>query len=161
MLQDERTEDLSPIFIKDIGMISDYKIARCCQPAEGDIVAAVVSSDEGYIIHKHKCPKLARIDAEHLKENVYWFEYPRYEISFIISLQNRKGALLELAKELHDKNFDISSIHLNADDADEYTGKVYVTVQGSNIQSVENLKESLKDKEVIIDFKINNINYRG
>ena len=161
VLQDERTEDLSPIFIKDIGMISDYKIARCCQPAEGDIVAAVVSSDEGYILHKHKCPKIAKIDAEHLKENVYWFEYPRYEISFIISLQNRKGALMELANELNDKNFNISSLHLNADDADEYSGKVYVTVQGSNIQSVENLKESLKDKEVIIDFKINSVNYRG
>ena len=161
VLQDERAEDLSPIFIKDIGMISDYKIARCCQPAEGDIVAAVVSSDEGYILHKHKCPKIAKIDTEHLKENVYWFEYPRYEISFIISLQNRKGALMELANELSDKNFNISSLHLNADDADEYSGKVYVTVQGSNIQSVENLKESLKDKEVIIDFKINSVNYRG
>jgi hypothetical protein len=68
---------------------------------------------------------------------------------------------MELAKELHDKDFDISSIHLNADDADEYSGKVYVTVKGSDIQSVESLKESLKDKEVIIDFKINNITYRG
>jgi GTP pyrophosphokinase len=161
VLQDERAADLSPIFIKGTGMISDYKIARCCQPVEGDCVVASVSSDEGYILHKQKCPKIARIDAEHLEENVYWFEYPRYEISFIISLQNRKGALMELAKELHDKNFDISSIHLNADDADEYTGKVYVTVKGSNIQSVENLRESLKDKEVIIDFNINNIHYRG
>ncbi|MBP5406104.1 bifunctional (p)ppGpp synthetase/guanosine-3',5'-bis(diphosphate) 3'-pyrophosphohydrolase [bacterium] len=161
VLQDERAADLSPIFIKGIGLISDYKIARCCQPVEGDCVVASVSSDEGYILHKQKCPKISRIDAEHLKENVYWFEYPKYEISFIISLQNRKGALMELAKELHDKDFDISSIHLNADDADEYSGKVYVTVKGSNIQSVENLKESLKNKEVIIDFKINNVSYRG
>ena len=161
VLQDERAADISPIFIKGTGMISDYKIARCCQPFEGDCVVASVSSDEGYILHKQKCPKIARIDAEHLEENVYWFEYPRYEISFIISLQNRKGALMELANELNDKNFNISSLHLNADDADEYSGKVYVTVQGSDIQAVENLRESLKDKEVIIDFNINNIHYRG
>ncbi|MBP5202498.1 bifunctional (p)ppGpp synthetase/guanosine-3',5'-bis(diphosphate) 3'-pyrophosphohydrolase [bacterium] len=161
VLQDERAADISPIFIKGTGMISDYKIARCCQPVEGDCVVASVSSDEGYILHKQKCPKIARIDAEHLEENVYWFEYPRYEISFIISLQNRKGALMELANELNDKNFNISSLHLNADDADEYSGKVYVTVQGSDIQAVENLRESLKDKEVIIDFNINNIHYRG
>ena len=161
VLQDERAADISPIFIKGTGMISDYKIARCCQPVEGDCVVASVSSDEGYILHKQKCPKIARIDAEHLEENVYWFEYPRYEISLIISLQNRKGALMELANELNDKNFNISSLHLNADDADEYSGKVYVTVQGSDIQAVENLRESLKDKEVIIDFNINNIHYRG
>ena len=161
VLQDERAADLSPIFIKGIGMISDYKIARCCQPVEGDCVVASVSSDEGYILHKQKCPKISRIDPGHLQENVYWFEYPKYEISFIISLQNRKGALMELANELNDKNFNISSLHLNADDADEYSGKVYVTVQGSDIQAVENLRESLKDKEVIIDFKINNIHYRG
>ena len=120
-----------------------------------------MSKEGGCTLHKKRCRNVSGIDSKHLEENVYWFEYPKYEISFLISLQNRKGALLELANELHDKNFDISSIHLNADDADEYTGKVYVTVKGSNIQSVENLEESLKNKEVIIDFKINNINYRG
>ena len=154
-------EELSPIFIKELGTVSDYKIAPCCRPAEGDSVVAEMSKEGGCTLHKKRCRNVSGIDPKHLKENVYWFEYPRYEISFIISLQNRKGALMELAKELHDKNFDISSIHLNADDADEYTGKVYVTVKGSNIQSVENLRESLNNKEVIIDFKINNISYRG
>ena len=156
-----KEENLSPIFIPDIGMIEDYKVAVCCQPAEGDSVVAEVSQESGYTLHKKRCRHVPKIDQNHLKENVYWFEYPRYEISFLIGLQNRKGALLELAKELHDKNFDISSIHLNSDDADEYSGKVDVTVKGSNIQSVQNLKESLKNKEVIIDFKINNIIYRG
>ena len=156
-----KEEDLSPIFITDIGMVEDYKIASCCQPAEGDSVVAEMSKEGGCTLHKKKCRNVSGIDRKHLNENVYWFEYPKYEISFLISLQNRKGALLELANELHDKNFDISSIHLNADDADEYSGKVYVTVKGSNIQSVENLKESLKNKEVIIGFEINNISYRG
>lgn len=154
-------EELSPIFISDLGTVSDYKIAPCCRPAEGDSVVAEMSKEGGCTLHKRRCRNVSGIDPKHLKENVYWFEYPRYEISFLISLQNRKGALMELAKELHDKNFDISSIHLNSDDADEYSGKVYVTVKGSNIQSVENLKESLKNKEVIIDFKINSISYRG
>ena len=157
----KKEEELSPIFISDLGTVSDYKIASCCNPVEGDCVVAEMSKEGGCTLHKRRCRNVAGIDSKHLKENVYWFEYQRYEISFLISLQNRKGALMELAKELHDKNFDISSIHLNADDADEYTGKVYVTVKGSNIQSVENLKKSLENKEVIIDFKINSISYRG
>ena len=77
----------------------------------------------------------------------------------VIAAKNKDNN--ELANELNDKNFNISSLHLNADDADEYSGKVYVTVQGSNIQSVENLEKSLKNKEVIIDFKVNSVNYRG
>ena len=157
--------DLSPIFIEEFGKkrrIDDYKIAACCQPSEGDSVVAEKSEENGgWILHKKKCRHVAKIDRQLLNENVYWFQYPKYEISFLISLQNRKGALLEVVKELHDKNFDISSIHLNSDDADEYSGKVDVTVKGSNIQSVQNLKESLENKEVIIDFKINSVSYRG
>lgn len=151
---------LPPIFIKDIGEISDYSVAHCCQPDKGDFVVAAVTP-LGYVLHKKNCTEAAKIDSMHLKNDVYWFDYDKYEISFIVRLKNKKGAMLELAKELSDNDFNISSLHLNSDDAEEVTGNVYVTVKGSNIQSVEALEKSLKNKEVIIDFKISNIDYRG
>lgn len=171
-----------PIYIKDTGEVADYTCAKCCTPVEGDDVVAV-SSREGYTIHKRLCAELLKEMQEEqeakekqkcgqeeeseerpkrcFEENVYWLDYPKYEITFVVSLKNRQGSLSELVNELSENNFNITSLHLSSSNASDTAGDVYVTVRGSNIQSVDSLQNSLLAHESIIGFKINKINDRG
>lgn len=145
------------LFIKSVGEIKDYTVAGCCQPDEGDAVAAYISPTRGYIIHKLNCPSLHRFSSERIEKEVYWFESSQYHIEFIIRLKNVKGALLEVVEELTLMEFNITSLHLNSEDAHEKTGNVYVTVKGSNLHYVEQLNKRLKSRRSILDLTIKNI----
>ena len=173
-------EQLRPVYIKGIGEISDYTCAECCTPVEGDDVIAVGSEAGGYTIHKRLCAELLKEMEEEqerqkveqdeesegrpkkrFEKDVYWIDYPKYEITFIVSLKNRKGSLSELVNELSENNFNITSLHLSSSNAADTAGDVNVTVRGSNIQSVDSLQRSLEAHKSIIGFKISKINDRG
>ncbi|HNW81294.1 MAG TPA: RelA/SpoT family protein [bacterium] len=153
----ETTKGLKSLFIKSVGEIKDYTVAGCCQPDEGDSVAAYISPTRGYIIHKINCPSLLRFSNERIEKEVYWFESSQYHIEFIIRLKNIKGALLEIVEELTLMDFNITSLHLNSEDAQERTGTVYVTVKGSNLHYIDQLNKRLKSRKSIMDLTIHNI----
>lgn len=155
----EETSGSKSLFIKSVGEIKDYIFAGCCQPDEGDLVAAYISPTRGYIIHKLNCPSLSHFSQERIEKEVYWFESAQYHIEFIIRLKNIKGALLEIVEELTFMDFNITSLHLNSEDSHERTGNVYVTVKGSNIQDIEQLNKKLKGRKSIIDLTIQNIDF--
>jgi GTP diphosphokinase / guanosine-3',5'-bis(diphosphate) 3'-diphosphatase len=147
------------IFIKDVGEIKEYSIAKCCTPDEGDPVSAYISSTRGYILHKTNCPVLLKSEKERIERNIYWYNSVQYQIEFIVVLKNSKGALLELVEELTKTGFNITSLHLNPEDAKEQSGRVFVTVTGSNIKQVETLNKNLKSRKSIVNLKISEIDY--
>jgi len=153
-------EQQRPIYIKGMGEVPDYTCAKCCTPVEGDDVVAV-SSKGGYTIHKRFCGEFEIQPEEKLETEVYWLDYPKYEITFVVSLKNRKGSLSELVNGLSENNFNITSLHLSSSNASDTAGDVYVTVRGSNIQSVDSLQKSLLAHESIISLRISKINDRG
>ena len=153
-------EQQRPIYIKGMGEVPDYTCAKCCTPVEGDDVVAV-SSKGVYTIHKRFCGEFEIQPEEKLETEVYWLDYPKYEITFVVSLKNRKGSLSELVNGLSENNFNITSLHLSSSNASDTAGDVYVTVRGSNIQSVDSLQKSLLAHESIISLRISKINDRG
>ncbi len=156
---DKNLPGTKSIFIKSIGEIKDYRIANCCMPSEGDTVAAYISPTRGYILHKASCNFLKAADPERIENDVYWYEFSQYHIEFIIRLKNNKGALLEVVEELSAMDFNITSLHLNPEDAIEESGNVFVTVKGSDIRQINILKKNLKKSKSIIELKINNIDF--
>jgi len=156
----EKTESgTKSIFIKSIGEIKDYRIANCCMPSEGDTVAVYISPTRGYILHKTSCNFLMSAEPERVEHDVYWYEFSQYHIEFLIKLKNNKGALLEVVEELSSMDFNITSLHLNPEDAIEESGNVYVTVKGSDIRHINILKKNLKKSKSILELIINNIDF--
>ncbi|HDT11985.1 MAG TPA: bifunctional (p)ppGpp synthetase/guanosine-3',5'-bis(diphosphate) 3'-pyrophosphohydrolase, partial [bacterium] len=153
------SQNTGSIFIKNVGEIKEYSIAKCCSPDEGDVVATYISPTRGYILHKTNCPVLLKSEQERVEKDVYWYHTPQYQIEFIVEIRNTKGALLELVEELTKTGFNITSLHLNPEDAKEQAGSVFVTVKGSNIQQVEKFNKNLKNKKSIISLTISNIDY--
>jgi GTP diphosphokinase / guanosine-3',5'-bis(diphosphate) 3'-diphosphatase len=154
-----KSSESKSIFIKNIGEIKEYSIAKCCSPDEGDVVAAYISPTRGYILHKVNCPILKKSEKERIDESVYWYHSAQYLIEFIVVLKNTKGALLELVEELTTAGFNITSLHLSAEDAKEESGSVFVNVKGSNIKQIEVLNKNLKNRKSIIRLSITNIDY--
>ncbi|MGI6394607.1 MAG: RelA/SpoT family protein [bacterium] len=152
-------DEKPPIFIKSIGEVKNYTTAECCQPFQGDSIVAHSPQKGKWILHKSHCPALTKLPASTIDKDVFWFEYSEYVIEFIVKLKNTRGALLELVEELTSKDFNISSLHLNPEDALEKQGDVHVAVKGSKIDEIESLSKDLKSKKSIVDLIINNVDY--
>lgn len=145
------------IFVKGLGEVKDYIVARCCNPEEGDPIAAYTSQNRGYVLHNKACPSLQKLQKERIEKNVFWYTYNSYLIEFIIEIKNTPGALLEVIEEITATGLNISSLHIGSHDNSERSGFVYVTVKGSDLKSLSRLSNELKNKKSIISFNFNNI----
>ncbi len=145
------------IFIQSLGEIKDYHIAKCCNPEEGDPIAAYISPNRGYIIHNSKCQTIETLEPERIERNVYWYAYNMYLIEFIIEIKNNKGAILEVIQEIVNYDLNINSMHIDPKDTTEKSGLLYMTVKGSDIKKIEKLEQTLKQKKNIISLMIGNI----
>jgi len=149
---------LLPIFIKNIGEVRDYHAAKCCNPEIGDPVSIYISQNRGYILHKQNCNTVLKLDPDRVNREVYWYTYNMYHIEFIIEITNIKGSLLDLVRETTDADLNISSLHIDPMDRTERSGLVYLSVSGSDIKQVDKLRTRLKNKKIVLNFSIGNIN---
>lgn len=146
-----------PIYINGIGVLREYGIPKCCSPVEGDAVVAYISPTRGYIVHKKECSLLKKRDQKRIEHNVFWYQYTLYTIDLIIELVNAVGAMQEVMTEIAAQEFSIKTLHLNPDQLQSERGFLYVTVRGTNINSVDLLQKGLKKKKKILSFAIDSI----
>ena len=96
------------------GMALDF--ARCCHPIPGDPISGTISTGQGMMIHKESCGSLGR---QRLTPGrvipLQWSESAKQ--NFIVSLRmeinNRRGALAEVALAASDAGADIEDIQVN------------------------------------------------
>ncbi len=145
------------VYIRGIGQVKDYGVAKCCMPEEGDPIVAYVSSTRGYIVHKSGCPTVQRLSAERIEKNAFWYHYALYQVELIIEIKNAPGTLLEVIQEISSEGLNIDSLHIDSHAANEKSGPVYITLKGTDIRQIEQVSQEMKNKRSILSYTISNV----
>ena len=129
------------------GIEFDY----CCHPKLGDEVVAFLT--RGHLVVHHKlCSKAYELINDKSSKMVYikWKSKKSSKYRMIVALQNKKGALLELLKELDKLDLNITNIELgikNSDSAEYCKIEVETTSNSTN-----NIKDIISRRFKLIDF---------
>lgn len=112
------------------GLVVTY--AHCCYPIPGDLVVGHIAVGEGVIIHKERCPKIAKY--KHRPDqciNVQWEDkiVGEFQVPVIVDVLNSRGVLAQLANAIADSNANISNVHVDERDSRHNTVKFIVTVR--------------------------------
>lgn len=94
--------------------------ANCCHPIPGDEIIGFISSGKGLVIHRANCPNVKSYRNQPDKWlDVKWEESPEGLFKSIIQLevQNRRGALAEIATTIAKTGTDIA--HVSSEDKDD------------------------------------------
>jgi len=153
----EVTKGIAPIYVRGVGEVRDYNVAKCCAPVEGDPIVVYLSPTRGYVVHKSGCSMLQRFSTRRLQIGVFWYHYTLYRVELIVEIPNRPGTLLEVISEVSNAGLDIDSVHLDSRDATEKTGHVYLTFKGTDIRQIERMSQEMKAKKSILSYTISNI----
>lgn len=110
------------------GQVISY--ARCCRPVPGDTIIGHLSSGRGIVIHRDTCKNLG---AE-LRDNpdkcmpLRWADKVEREftVELRIELENRRGALAQVATQVADADANVESISLN--EKGPYLGVIQLTL---------------------------------
>ena len=128
------------------GVDFDY----CCHPKYGDEIVAFLEGDR-VVIHHKLCSKASELLNSNSKMIfVRWRVKKSAKYRMIISLQNKKGALLELLKELDKLDLNITNIELGIKSSEkaEYC-KIEVETASDNRNKIQDI---ISKKFKLIDF---------
>ena len=131
--------------------IDSVEFDYCCHPKLGDEIVAFLNRGHAVIHHK-LCSKAYELINDDSSKMLYvkWRSKKSSKYRMIIALQNKKGALLELLKELNKLDLNITNIELgikNSDTAEYCKLEVESTLDSSN-----GIKDSISKKFKLIDF---------
>ena len=145
-------------FTKDINYFTFYsnkniesvEFDYCCHPKLGDEVIAFYERGRAVVHHKlcSKAYGLMKSDTKMLY--IEWRSKKSSKYRMILSLQNKKGALLELFKELNKLDLNVTNIELGIQSSDtaEYCKlEVETTSDSSN-----EIKDIISRKFKLVDF---------
>ena len=128
--------------------VDNIEFDYCCHPKLGDEVVAFLT--RGHLVVHHKlCSKAYELINDKSSKMVYikWKSKSSSKYRMIIALQNKKGALLELLKELDKLDLNITNIELGIKNSDtaEYCKIEVETTSSSNIKDIISRKFKLID----------------
>ncbi|MBS0286544.1 MAG: bifunctional (p)ppGpp synthetase/guanosine-3',5'-bis(diphosphate) 3'-pyrophosphohydrolase [Proteobacteria bacterium] len=111
------------------GLVVNY--AKCCYPIPGDLVVGQLNMGQGIVIHREKCPKVAKLKrTSNQCINVKWEEsvVGDFPVPIIVDVLNGRGVLAHLAAAIADSNANIINVHVDERDGRHNTVKFVVGV---------------------------------
>ena len=144
------TKDINYFTIYSNKNVESVEFDYCCHPKLGDEIIAFYERGRAIVHHKlcSKAYDLMKSDTKMLY--IEWRSKKSSKYRMILSLQNKKGALLELFKELNKLDLNITNIELGIQSSDtaEYCKlEVETTSDNNNI-----IKDIISRKFKLIDF---------
>lgn len=101
---------LSPIKISG-GETSRVRLANCCNPIPGDAIRAVLSPNQGLVIHRDGCAKLLKINADHqLDADWDTLDGQIYHTDLLISSKDAHGLLAAMTSAMSVAGADIEAV---------------------------------------------------
>ena len=152
-----RNYNLKKQRIENLVIYSNYKSSSidfdyCCNPKRGDEIVAF-KHGHSITIHNKLCDRANKLMEEPDSKMVLikWSKQAPKKYKMIFSLENKKGALLNLFTELVKLDINVSTINIskNSDSLLEY---FEITFEVSSEQNIENVKDRVKQKCKIYEF---------
>lgn len=149
--------DLKKQRIENLVVYSNYKINNiefdyCCNPKRGDEIIAF-KYGHSITIHNKLCERASSLMDNEKEEMVLikWSKRAPVRYKLIFSLENKKGALLNLLAELVKLQINVNSINItkNNDSLLEYFEMIFEIPESQNIELA---KERIKTKCKIYEF---------
>ncbi len=101
---------LSPIKISG-GETGRVHLANCCNPIPGDAIRAVLSPNQGLVIHRDGCAKLLKINADHqLDADWDTLDGQIYHTDLLISSKDAHGLLAAMTSAMSVAGADIEAV---------------------------------------------------
>ncbi|MDO4877994.1 MAG: bifunctional (p)ppGpp synthetase/guanosine-3',5'-bis(diphosphate) 3'-pyrophosphohydrolase [Neisseria sp.] len=101
---------LSPIKISG-GETGRVHLANCCNPIPGDAIRAVLSPNQGMVIHRDSCPKLLKVNTEHqLDADWDTLDGQIYHTELLISSKDAHGLLAAMTSAMSVAGADIEAV---------------------------------------------------
>lgn len=123
----------------------NYKFDTCCSPIPGDDVLGFVDEDENVVLHKVSCPNAMRLKSAYgsrLVATRWGGAAPKFLATISIDGLDRHGILEEITSLVSQKlGINIRGLNIAA------RHEVFhceITVQVDNVETVENICDSLK-----------------
>ncbi|MCF8372001.1 MAG: RelA/SpoT family protein [Bacteroidales bacterium] len=111
----------------------DYKLAKCCNPTQGDSVIGFVTIGQGISIHKSNCPNALKMSESigYRQVDVDWnMPAESFHTNIKISGTDRLGLIAEISGVVKkDLKLKIQSINLNKTEGKEFEGYLKVFVE--------------------------------
>ena len=145
-----QTKELDYFKIYTNKSVESIEFDYCCHPKLGDEVVAFSTRGRAVVHHKLCSKAYDLINSDEKMMYIEWRSKKSSKYRMIIALQNKKGSLLELVKELNKFDLNITNIELGIQSSDtaEYCKlDVESTSDSSNI-----IKDIIAKKFKLIDF---------
>ncbi len=147
-----KKEKIEGIVLDDKGANLNYKLAKCCNPIEGDQVFGFLTISEGIKIHRTNCPNASQLMSHYgyrvIKAAWSGEEDKEFLAKIIFTGIDDLGLVHKITSALsqgHDIN--MKSISFESKDG-IFSGEIKLFVQ--NTQHLQSLIESLKELEGIM-----------
>ncbi len=108
----------SGIIVKGLNDLA-VRFPRCCNPLPGDEIVGFVTRGRGITIHRTDCQNVVHMPDQERERliDAQWAPgadmnaNSRYEVTALITANNRTGLLADISKTMMDKNIDILSMN--------------------------------------------------
>ncbi|MDR3295194.1 MAG: RelA/SpoT family protein, partial [Clostridiales Family XIII bacterium] len=145
-LREERRRERTDILVKGVDNLL-IRLAKCCNPVQGDNIIGFVTKGKGVTVHRADCPNFLYIPEEEKGRiiDVEWDvgEMPQtYEVEAVITAEDRKGLLSDISRVCEDTDAHISGV--NAKSAKDGVVNIHMTLLVSNAGQMEKVLRTLK-----------------
>ena len=135
----------APLFVEGTEGLS-LNFASCCRPIPGDLIVGILKPGKGMVIHVSDCKRVTRYLNEPEKcIPLRWSKKVSGEflITVAVVVKNERGALAELALAVADADSNITDIHVDDREGQNYkvTFKLLVKDRSHLARVIKNLRQ--------------------
>ncbi len=101
---------MSPIVVNG-SESGSMQMASCCRPIPGDPIVAIITKDQGLIVHRQNCPNAEKVDvSKQIDANWKDVTPRRYNANLLVSAQDAQGLLAAMASTISHHKANIESV---------------------------------------------------
>jgi len=95
------------------------RLARCCNPVQGDEIVGYITRGRGVTVHRRECPNILNAREGERLITVEWGyadEEEHYPVPVVIRAYDRPGLLRDISGTLADEHIDVLDINVDTED---------------------------------------------
>lgn len=133
---------IGPVAVKGTEGAS-LQYATCCNPIPGDQILGFINRGQGLVVHRKRCPNIARQEADQVLEMEWDLSQPKlFGVPISVLVKSERGSLAAVAAAITESSANIE----NVDMQDAHRGEGYVQIRFRlQVESLDHLSQVLSN----------------